>query len=55
MGPFNNQDGSYAIQEQGDLGLGLTEIDSKYIQENGSIQIPKDDGDDFAKRNKKRK
>lgn len=54
MGPFDNRDGSFAIQEQGDLGLGLTEIDKKYIQEDGSIQIPNDDND-FTNRNKKRK
>lgn len=39
----NNQDGSYAIQEQGDLGLGTTPIDPKYVDENGNISIPKDE------------
>lgn len=40
-----NQDGAYAIQEQGDLGLGTTEIDKKYIAEDGSINIPGPDDD----------
>lgn len=37
----NNQNGSYAIQEQGDLGLGTTPIDPKYVDEKGNISIPK--------------
>lgn len=40
---WKNKDGSYVIQEQGDLGLGLTDIDKKYVDENGNIRIPKDD------------
>lgn len=46
-----NRKNAYAIQEQGDLGLGLTQIDKKYIDENGNISIPKDDktDDDFRK------
>lgn len=39
----NNQNGSYAIQEQGDLGLGTVSIDPKYVDENGVITIPKED------------
>lgn len=39
----NNQNGAYAIQEQGDLGLGTTPIDPKYVGEDGKISIPKDD------------
>lgn len=38
----NNQNGSYAIQEQGDLGLGTTPIDPKYVDEQGNINIPKE-------------
>lgn len=37
----NNQNGSYSIQEQGDLGLGLTPIDEQYVDKNGNISIPK--------------
>ena len=46
-----NSKNAYVIQEQGDLGLGLTSIDKKYIDENGNISIPKDDktDDDFRK------
>lgn len=46
-----NRKNAYVIQEQGDLGLGLTSIDKKYIDENGNISIPKDDktDDDFKK------
>ena len=46
-----NRKNAYVIQEQGDLGLGLTQIDKKYIDENGNISIPKDDksDDDFRK------
>ena len=46
-----NKKNAYVIQEQGDLGLGLTQIDKKYIDENGNISIPKDDktDDDFKK------
>ena len=29
---MDNNDGAYVIQEQGDLGLGLTPIDEKYIK-----------------------
>lgn len=36
----NNQDGAYIITEQGDLGLGTTEIDPKYVTENGTISTP---------------
>lgn len=54
----NNQDGAYAIQEQGDLGLGTTEIDPKYVTENqkdkkravklsDNIQIPKEESIGF--------
>lgn len=39
----NNQNGAYVIQEQGDLGLGTTPIDKKYVDENGNISIPKED------------
>lgn len=39
----NNQNGTYAIQEQGDLGLGTNPIDPRYIDENGNIRVPKDD------------
>ena len=39
----NNQDGTYIIQEQGDLGLGTTAIDPKYVDKDGNINIPKDD------------
>ena len=35
-----NKDGSYVIQEQGDLGLGTTKIDPKYTDKNGNIQTP---------------
>ena len=46
-----NRKNAYVIQEQGDLGLGLTQIDKKYIDENGNISIPKDDqhDNDFIK------
>lgn len=37
----NNQDGSYCITEQGDLGLGTTPISKEYVDENGNISIPK--------------
>lgn len=47
---YNNQNGAYAIQEQGDLGLGTIPIDKKYIDENGKINIPKDDREDTFKR-----
>lgn len=47
---WNHKEGSYVIQEQGDLGLGLQEIDKKYIDENGNIAIPKDDKEDGFKR-----
>lgn len=48
---YNNQDGAYVIQEQGDLGLGAIAIDKKYVDENGNISIPKDDSDDtFTRR-----
>lgn len=46
----NNKRNAYVIQEQGDLGLGLTEIDKKYIDENGNISIPKDNSDDNFKK-----
>lgn len=46
----NNQNGSYMIQEQGDLGLGTQAIDPKYVGENGEIRIPKDDKDQGFKR-----
>lgn len=36
----NNQDGSYVIQEQGDLGLGTTEIDPKYVTEGNGVSSP---------------
>lgn len=39
----NNKDGAYVIQEQGDLGLGTTPIDPKYVTEDGNIRIPKDE------------
>lgn len=39
----NNQNGSYVIQEQGDLGLGTTPIDPKYVDEKGNISIPKNE------------
>ena len=49
----DHSNGAYVIQEQGDLGLGLTAIDKKYIDENGNISIPKDnDSDDFNKKNR---
>lgn len=38
----NNQNGAYVIQEQGDLGLGTTPIDPKYVDKDGKISIPKD-------------
>ena len=50
------KEGAYAIQEQGDLGLGATEINPKYIKGNGKmegvIEIPKDSdiGFDFGKK-----
>lgn len=37
----NNQNGSYCITEQGDLGLGTTPISKEYVDENGNISIPK--------------
>lgn len=37
----NNQNGSYCITEQGDLGLGTTPISKDYVDENGNISIPK--------------
>mgnify|MGYP003376767917 CR=1 FL=1 len=37
----NNQNGSYCITEQGDLGLGTTPISKDYVDENGKISIPK--------------
>lgn len=44
----NNQNGSYSIQEQGDLGLGLTPIDEQYVDKNtGKINIPKDSNNSF--------
>lgn len=42
---WNHKEGSYVIQEQGDLGLGLREIDKKYVDKNGNISIPKEDND----------
>ena len=36
----NNQDGSYVIQEQGDLGLGTIPIDRQYINEKGQVETP---------------
>lgn len=36
----NNQDGSYVITEQGDLGLGTIAIDSKYVTEKGEVSSP---------------
>lgn len=42
---WNHENGSYAIQEQGDLGLGLTGIDKKYIDKDGNISIPKEEDD----------
>ena len=39
----NNQNGSYAIQEQGDLGLGTTAIDPTYVDKDGKLSIPKED------------
>ena len=47
-----DRNGAYVIQEQGDLGLGLTSIDKKYIDENGNISIPKDDKTDDFKKNR---
>lgn len=44
----NNQDGAYVIQEQGDLGLGTTAIDPKYVTENGKISIPETEGATFS-------
>lgn len=51
----NNQNGSYSIQEQGDLGLGLTPIDEQYVdKKTGKISIPKDANTGFTgKRNNK--
>ena len=47
----NNQNGSYAIQEQGDLGLGLNKISEKYVdKETGKINIPKNDSTGFTGR-----
>lgn len=46
-GERNNQDGAYVIQEQGDLGLGTQAIDSKYVDEQGNINIPKDESKGF--------
>lgn len=40
---WKHKEGSYVIQEQGDLGLGLQKIDKKYVDENGNIAIPKGD------------
>jgi len=37
----NNQNGSYCITEQGDLGLGTTPISKDYVDENEKISIPK--------------
>lgn len=48
----NRNSNAYVIQEQGDLGLGLTAIDKKYIDENGNISIPKDKSDDDFKKNR---
>lgn len=36
----NNENSAYVIQEQGDLGLGTIEIDSKFIEKNGEIKTP---------------
>lgn len=36
----NNQNGSYVITEQGDLGLGTMAIDSKYVTEKGEVSSP---------------
>ena len=45
----NNQNGAYSIQEQGDLGLGLTPIDEQYVDKNtGKINIPKDNNNGFT-------
>lgn len=52
----NNKNGSYAIQEQGDLGLGLTPIDEQYVdKKTGKISIPKDKATGFAYNNNKNK
>lgn len=40
---WKHDEGSYVITEQGDLGLGTTKIDPKYVDKNGNICIPKDD------------
>lgn len=37
---LNNQNGAYAIQEQGDLGLGTIPVDKKYVKEDGTIETP---------------
>ena len=47
-----DRNNAYVIQEQGDLGLGLTAIDKKYIDENGNISIPKDKSNDDFKKNR---
>lgn len=47
---WEHQEGSYVIQEQGDLGLGTQKIDPKYIDKDGNISIPKDD--DSTKKSK---
>lgn len=43
---WKHKEGSYVIQEQGDLGLGLREIDKKYVDKNGNINIPKNESED---------
>ena len=44
---------AYSIQEQGDLGLGLTPVDEQYVdKKTGKISIPKDKTTGFIKNNK---
>lgn len=50
MYDWNHDNGSYVVTEQGDLGLGTTPIDPKYLDKDGNIQIPKDDEDEKKKK-----
>lgn len=47
---WKHDEGSYVVTEQGDLGLGTTKIDPKYVDANGNISIPKDDDKDEKKK-----
>ena len=47
----NNRNGSYAIEEQGEIGIGLNPFAEQYVDKNtGQINIPKDNNNGFTGR-----